>query len=129
MNFVDTNYFLRFIIDDDKYQYEEAKHLFLEASDGKVLLFTSVMVMFEIYWTLTKFYEKSKKEAINVLDSILDMSFLEIENKKIVRKAINLFKNSSLEFVDLYNLVFARQNKAENFKTFDKKLQKAFASI
>ena len=50
--FVDTNYFLRYLLKDIPEQHEEAKRLFVAAADGKVELMTTSLVFFEVYWVL-----------------------------------------------------------------------------
>lgn len=56
MMFVDTNYFLRFLLEDNKAQAQKVKQLFETASRGEgEELTTSLVVFFEIYWVLTSF--------------------------------------------------------------------------
>ena len=53
--FIDTNYFLRFLLNDVEHQHTEVKNLFLDASEGKADLITSTIVFFEVYWVLFAF--------------------------------------------------------------------------
>ena len=43
MIFVDTNYFLRFLLKDNKLQHRKAKQLMLDSAQGKLKLFTSII--------------------------------------------------------------------------------------
>lgn len=126
MIFVDTNYFLRFLLKDVNQQHRQAKKLFIQAAIGKIRLFTSVIVFFEIYWVLASFYEKGKSEVVGILEDVLKMEFIDWENKEILDKAVKMFKRESLELEDVFNLVYARREKAIAVKSFDKKLEKAF---
>ena len=74
MIFVDTNYFLRFLIDDNFQQAEEAKKLFLDAARGNLELVTSTIVIFEIYWVFKSYYQKTKDEIIGILQKVLAMN-------------------------------------------------------
>lgn len=122
MTFIDTNYFLRFLLADVSEQHQQARKLFQQGGSGKVQLFTSLVVLFEVFWVFTSFYKKSKQETIGILRSILSLSFIELENKKILEEALKIYSQTTLELEDCYNVAYARQQQAKKFMTFDKKL-------
>jgi len=126
MIFVDTNYFLRFLLRDVKKQHQEAKRLFLKGAEGKIKLFTSLVVIFEIYWVLLSFYQKKKDRVIEIFEKIFDLEFVEIENKKLLEKALMTYKKTNLDFEDCYNLALAKEKGIKEFKTFDERLRKQF---
>ncbi|MBL7078277.1 PIN domain-containing protein [Candidatus Shapirobacteria bacterium] len=127
MIFVDTNYFLRFLLKDDNQQHQKAKDLFLKGADGKAKLFTSLLVIFEVYWVLTSFYQKQKNEAIRVLAKVLSLDFIKIQDKELLKQALALYQKTTLEFEDCYNLLLAKKEKIQDFKTFDRKLKRYFS--
>jgi len=126
MIFVDTNYFLRLLLADNKDQYLTAKKLFQDGASGKVKLFSSTIVFFEIYWVLNSFYKQKKAKIIKALFAILKMNFVRFEEENSLTKAVRIFKNTNLDLEDSYNLVYAQKNKTSDFKTFDKKLRNKF---
>ena len=126
MMFVDTNYFLRFLLKDINDQYLEVKKLFLSASEGKATLMASTIVFFEIYWVLNSYYEKSKNDIIDVLKKILSLNFIELTERQILLDSLSLFEKTKLDLEDCYNIYFAKHNGIKSFKTFDKKLEKEF---
>lgn len=126
MKFVDTNYFLRYLLNDIPEQHIEAKNLFLAASDGKVELATSTLVFFEIFWVLRSFYEFEKEEIIASLSKVLKFSFIKLKERDILVNSLSLFKKTTLSLEDCYNLFYAKDNGVKEFKTFDKKLEKEF---
>lgn len=128
MIFVDTNYFLRFLLSDNEDQHRQAKELFHSGAQGKCKLFSSTIVFFEIYWVLHSFYGKNKNELCNVLENILRLEFIGFEERGILHQAIHLFKESNLNFEDCFNYCYAKQRKATDIKTFDKILLKKFYS-
>lgn len=128
MIFVDTNYFLRFLIRDVEEQYQEVRKLFGKGISKETKLFTSVVVFFEIYWVLSSFYKEDKQELVEKLAKILEMKFIQLKERESLEKAIQLFKNKNLSLEDAFNLVFSKKNKALKFATFDKKLSKIFKS-
>ena len=126
MMFVDTNYFLRFLLKDVNSQHLEAKNLFLSASEGKSELITSTIVFFEIYWVLSSYYERNKTEVANILEKVLSLNFIELEERELLFKSLSLFKKTKLDLEDCYNVCYAKGKGIRSFKTFDKKLNKEF---
>ena len=129
MTFVDTNYFLRFLLADIKFQHQIAKNLFRNAAVGKVKLCTSIIVFFELYWVLSSFYKKSKKELIELLGKVLRMKFIKLEGRDLLEAALEIFAETSFDLEDTFNLVYAQELGVTDFKTFDKKLAKRFLSL
>lgn len=127
MIFVDTNYFLRFLLNDISEQHKQVKDLFLSGSEGKVNLVTSTIVFFEIYWVLSSYYEKEKPEIVKVLEKILKLTFIELKERELLINSLKLFEKTNFDLEDCYNLYYAKHQKADSFKTFDKKLEKKFS--
>lgn len=127
MMFIDTNYFLRFLLNDINHQHLEAKNLFLSASEGKTALITSTIVFFEIYWVLSSYYERNKAETANVLEKVLSLNFIELEEREMLFKSLSLFKKTNLDLEDCYNVYYAKSKGIRSFKTFDKRLDKEFS--
>ncbi len=126
MTFVDTNYFLRFLINSNNRQHIITKELFLKAAQGKENLITSTIVYFEIYWVLSSFYGKQKKELVKILKNILKMDFIIFKEKDILQEAISIFADSNLDLEDSYNLSYINKYQIENLNTFDENLYKCF---
>lgn len=127
MEFVDTNYFLRYLLGDNEKQYQIAHDLFKAAISGKTLLFTSTVVFFEIYWVLSTFYKKNKGELWGVLSDVLKMNYIEMDERELLFEALEINKNYNLSLEDCYNLVYARKKGSLSFATFDKKLLKFYS--
>lgn len=125
MVFVDTNYFLRFLLEDIDIQFQEAKQLFLKNARGDINLTTSMVVFFEVVWVLRKSFSKDKQALIGALEKVLSLR-VELAEGPLLVKSLNLFKKSNLSLEDCYNLVFAKERGVASFKTFDLKLAKAF---
>jgi len=124
--FVDTNFFLRFLLKDIQNQHIQAKKLLLEGAEEKIELFTSLIVIFELYWVLTSFYQKNKKKVAKIILNILKLKFIDLEEREILIHALKIYSNSNLDFEDSYNLVYALTKKADKLATFDKRLEKIF---
>ena len=128
MEFVDTNYFLRYLLRDNENQYQIARNLFEDAILGKTPLFTSTVVFFEIYWVLSTFYKKNKEEFLSILSDVLKMNYIKMDERELLLEVLEINKNKNLSLEDCYNLVYSRENQASSFVTFDKKLLKFFGA-
>lgn len=129
MIFIDTNYFLRFLLADVPSQHKEAKLLLREAASGKKLLFTSAVVIFETHWVLLSAYNKNKEQVVTALDNILRMTFINFEHYSLLKQAVSIYSESTLGFIDVFNLFYSKSKGAKDFKTFDLKLSKKFISL
>lgn len=127
--FVDTNYFLRFLLKDNEAQFKEAEHLFLDGAAGKIRLISSTVVFFEIYWVLSSYYRKNKTALAATLKKVLELDFINFEEKAILEDSLAFYLRFNLDLEDSYNLAAARKRKARSLKTFDRKLLKTFAEI
>lgn len=129
MEFVDTNYFIRYFLKDNKEQYKIVYNLFHKAILGEKILFTSLIVFFEIYWLLFSYYKKKKEEVIGILFEVLEMDYIELEEREKLKQTLQIYKESNLDLEDSFNLVYSTMNNAFSFATFDKKLISKFKSF
>jgi predicted nucleic acid-binding protein len=130
MIFVDTNYFLRYLLRDNEKQYLIASKLIEEAALGTKELFTSTIVFFELQWVLGSVYNKQKANIVPILKSILaSLPFIRIEERSLLEESLGLYEEESVSLADCYNLLVARDRKVETFATFDQKLLKLYPSI
>ena len=127
MVFVDTNYFLRFLLADVDAQHLKTKELFKKGLTREVELITSVIVFFEIYWVLSSFYGKKKEALVVILEDLLKMSFIKWEERQRLVKSVEIFRESGIDLEDSYNLVFSKEKKIGEMASFDKKLMKMFS--
>ena len=124
MIFVDTNYFLAWLLEERDQQHRQALELFQGAAAGKKKLTSSVIVFFEIYWVLKSFYGKNKQEIMPVLNNLLKLSFIKWESRDLLIEAVATFSHTNLDLEDSYNLAFIRKKKIKTVKTFDKQFLK-----
>lgn len=97
--FLDTNIFLRFLINDDKKAHEACSTLFVLIEEKKLKVVTSSLVFAEIVWVLQSFYKFPKAEVHTALKAFtaLGMSY---EEKTNIPVAVDLHASHSVKFVD-----------------------------
>lgn len=125
MIFIDTNYLIRFLLRDVETHFQQSKDLFLRAARQEINLITSLVTIFEIVWVLESRYNLEREELSEKLYQILRLN-MEIPDRELLFETLYLYRNSNLELEDCYNLCFAKQQKVEDFKTFDQKLIRRF---
>lgn len=124
MIFIDTNFFLRFLLKDIKNQYLKAKEIFKKGARGEDSLITSVIVIFEVFWVLNSTYKFDRAKLSQAIGAILDMTFIQLEERSILQQALRLYRGTNLSLGDCYNIEFAKNMGVKAFKTFDVKLDK-----
>lgn len=120
---VDTNAFLRFFLNDIPEQVEEVTSLFQQAQKNKTALFVPQIVLFEIAFSLARFYQFPKEKIVESLEVLLSVEYLEIQDNATFKKALEIFKERNLSLADCFVQIVAQEREAELF-TFDKALKK-----
>ena len=116
MQYVDANVFLRFILDDDREMADYAEELL-----AKHQAFALPEVIAEIIYVLMKVYKVSRTEIVNQVNSLLE--YADTYNPDVMRYALSMFAETSLDFVDCELIAYNHVRNAE-IATFDKALKK-----
>ena len=124
---VDTNAFLIFLLADVPPQTKDVKSLFLEAKNRKIKLFVPSIVIFEIIFSLEKYYGLDKKTVGQKLDMILSSDYLDVENREAFLLGLEIYSQEKISFTDCY-LVARSRLKEYSLFTFDQKLRKLTAN-
>jgi predicted nucleic-acid-binding protein len=96
---LDTNVLVRFLVKDDRSQFERAQKLVKrEASEGGVSI--SLLVLLETEWVLRSRYSLSKSEIAGALSGLLDSTEVRVEDEATVERALFLWRDSAAEFAD-----------------------------
>lgn len=119
---VDTNAFLRFLLNDIPGQADKVAWLFNQAKLRRLNIWVPQIVIFEVMFALEKYYKFPKGQVIDKMKTILSSSYLKIQDAPVFREALILFEVKNVDFVDCFLLCSAQEKEAEFF-TFDKKLQ------
>ncbi len=119
---LDTNLILRYFRRDNISQTQAVRLLLADAKQGKCLCHLSVLLFVEVVFVLMRVYAVSKKDISEALLAVVDLPYLVIEKKEIVRAALEWFPSTSVSFIDLLLAVEAKQT-GKTLVTFDKKLK------
>jgi predicted nucleic-acid-binding protein len=119
--FVDTNIFLRYLINDNKSISDKIEEIFKKASSGEILLIANSLVIIEIIFVLESYYDKSKKEIETAVLKIMNTNGLEVKDSGLILDALTFYVSKNIDFVDAYNAFFMKEHSLTDILTLDKK--------
>ena len=122
--YIDSNVFLRVILNDHKTQSPECLKIFKKAENGEVSLVTQGITICEVVWVLTSLYKISKKEIIEHLQIILFSSGLRIIDKEVLIASVSLFEKINADFIDCYVASWMKTNGINKIISFDQDFEK-----
>ena len=120
---LDTNIFVRFFIKDIKVQFQEAKKLFEEIENTKIVGRVSILVINELILILENYYELKRSLFIPKILKLLALKNIKIieVKKNLVIKVLETLEKTKFDFTDIY--LAGITNKGKIF-TFDKDFEK-----
>lgn len=119
---VDANPFLQFFLNDIPLQVEAFEQLLALAKNKKAIIYVSQITIFEISFTLDKYYHFPKSDVVERLKTIIQAPYLQVQDRSIFDKALLIYSENNISLADSFVLIYALEKKAELF-TFDKKLK------
>lgn len=120
---IDTNGFLRLLLNDIPDQAEKVEQRIKQAKNKHTKIIVPDIILFEINFILNKYYNIGKKEVIEKLKSLVSTPYFLIESKDIFSKALAIYSMNNISLVDSFLLSKAEIEQAELF-TFDQQLQR-----
>jgi len=119
--FVDTNLFVRYLTDDDPEKADRVETLLNEATGGEIKLITSDLVMVELIWVLESSYDLKPAAITPMIRAILTTPGLEVINGAIVGRALEIYQDQNVDFVDGHIVALAEKLNISEIYSFDKK--------
>ena len=98
--FIDSNIFLRVIVEEDKKSFSECRDLLQKIEDRKFRGFSSNIVMAEIVWVLSSFYKLKKEKILVGLSGIRNLKGLNLVDKFRFDLALRLYSRFQAKFID-----------------------------
>jgi predicted nucleic-acid-binding protein len=120
---LDTNVLVRYLTADDPRQSRRAAALVAEAVSAGGRLFVGAVVLCELVWVLRGAYSLDRPTIAMALDRILATAQIEIDQKDIVREALEDYRAGSGDFADYVIGRRAREAGCEKTATFDRRLK------
>jgi predicted nucleic-acid-binding protein len=119
--FFDTNFLLRFYLDDVTRQSAKAKKMVQAAKDGALLLVTDLIVICEMVWVMDSYYGLNKKQIAEKMTNLYQTAGLVVLNGEILPDALAVYVDKNIDFTDAVIGAIATKNHIEYLASFDKK--------
>jgi predicted nucleic-acid-binding protein len=115
---------VRFLARDDARQRALADHFFIRQLTATRPGFISLVVLLETVWVLSTSYNYGKSLIVEVVEKILNANELIVEDANGVELALELYRETKIDFADALIVAHNRNQGCETTITFDKTLAK-----
>lgn len=120
MSALDTNVLVRYLVADDRKQFQSAKTL-IETAVEEVPLFLSLSVVIELEWVLRSLYGFDKEALLTTFNQLLETQELVFQDEDIVEIAVSLYTENNCDFADCLHVASAHGYEYTPMVTFDRK--------
>ena len=120
--FLDANVLLRYFIRDDAQKARRALALLQRVERGEERVETSLLVFFEVIFTLERTYNVPRARIHTLVTPVLEMRGLSLPSKLLLLDALDRFAAASrkVSFVDLYVALDAQSRGISEIYSWDK---------
>ena len=119
--FLDTNIWLRFILEDNE-QAKDCRELIAQVEAGKWRVYTSTIVMLEINYVLSSVYKIKRSEVLRDLEAILKTRNLTLIEKTDFNQALKFCRQFGVKLSDC--LIAAQLPKKMILVSYDQDFKK-----
>jgi uncharacterized protein len=119
VRFLDTNVLLRLLTRDDSEKADRALHLMLQVERGEERTATSPLVMFEVIFTLQKFYGVPRSRIRDLTLPIISLRSLELQGKDTFKRALDIYVHHNVSFVDAFNAAWMEMRGIREIYSWD----------
>lgn len=117
---LDTNVLVRYLVADDRGQYEMAR-TFIEEAVHDESLFIPLSVAVELEWVLRSLYEADKSTILTTFNRLLETREIEFHEESSIEICLSLYAESNADFADCLHVASAYSNERVPLITFDRK--------
>lgn len=117
---IDANLLIRYFVNDDPKKALAVQGLLKRTKDTLVL--TDIVVA-ELVWVLTSFYNLTKEEIVEKISSLITFEKI-ASNNQILTKALLIYKTTNVDFIDAYLASYAQEENIPQIYSYDKHFDK-----
>lgn len=118
---VDTNVLVRYLTQDDRRQYQQAKAFLETRCTVDTPGYINVVVLCEVVWVLERVYDATNAEIIRVVSMLLQTKQLRLAHPESVRAALRAYEQGSADFADSLIAHLNQKAGCERTVTFDRR--------
>lgn len=117
---LDTNVLVRYLVADDRSQFQIAK-AFIEEAVREEALFVPLSVSVELEWVLRTLYKLDKPTVLRIYNQLLETREIEFHEESSIEISLRLYSDNNTDFADCLHIAIAYHNKRAPLVTFDRK--------
>lgn len=119
---LDTNVLVRFLVEDDPLQTEQARVLLQQGIAEGATFYVPDIVLCEIVWVLSTSYRVPRQEIVDHLRRLLHASHLTFSSSERLARVLDAYASGKGDFADYLIREEARGAGYDAVATFDKAL-------
>lgn len=121
--FADTNFYLRFLLQDNQAQADQVEKELKKAKDGKQKIIFLSAIILETAFVLKSNYSVTSPGIAEYLSVLVATPYLDIEDRNIWIKILPFFAQSKIDLIDIFLFEKAKDINAQVL-SFDKDFKK-----
>lgn len=98
--FLDTNIFLRTLVKENEPSFKECCQLLKTVKLNKIKAVTANLVLAEVVWTLSSYYQFPKTKVIRAIKSIINLRGLKIIDGYNPLTTLEIFEDKNIKYID-----------------------------
>ena len=120
--FLDTNIFLRQLLNDDPAQSPPCFALFEAIEQGKMIAWTSDLVIAELVFVLSnkRTYNVDREVIRDLLLSLINLPGIKIPRKQVHRRAFALYTAFPIDYIDAHHVALMESRKETDLYSYDR---------
>ena len=122
MAFIDANYILRYLLQDNEKQFSDAKEVI-----EKEEIFLTDFLFAEVVYVLEKVYLVPRKDINLALVGLIAYKNLSMENKDVILNSLRYYIEDKLDFADALLIAYHKASLNPRIYTFNKKILRIIA--
>lgn len=122
--FLDTNVFLRHLVQDHADHSPRATLCFDRIERGGLRVETTATVIFETVFTLQKVYKHTRPEIRDNVLPLVALPGIALTGERRLRRALDLYTGANLSFADCFHVATAEARNLPEFVSFDRGLDR-----
>lgn len=117
---LDTNVIIRFLVSDKSPKYRNLYSFFKALEQGEIKIELKIIVLFQVIFVLKSYYKVPKEDIVENLSSLLKFKGIRLNKKKIVYRALALWREKNLEIVDCYLIACLEGDRQNLLYSYDR---------
>lgn len=119
-SFLDTNVFVRHLLNDDPIQSPRCLALFQAIEHGHIIAWTTDLVIAEVVWVLQgQRYRLSPPDIRERLLPLINLPGLRLPRKRLYHRAFQLFANLGIDYIDCFHAALLESEGVTELYSFD----------